>query len=133
MWFGAIAAAVLSCLVALLPGPVAAAGSERLAVKLTSYPIPQVALFVSPGGDDRQAGSIARPFRTVSAAIRAAAAGSTIVIRQGTYREALPDLTKPLTLQPFPGETVWLKGSRVVADWRKDGNAWRMGEAAPHF
>lgn len=134
MWNGAFAATLIAWwLAACLAGSAMAAEYERLTVKPTAYPVPQEAVFVSPHGDDRHAGTITRPFRTISAAIRAAAAGSTIVVRQGTYREALPDLTKRLTLQPFKGEAVWLKGSRVVADWVQDGDAWRMGPKAHVF
>ncbi|NNF80027.1 MAG: right-handed parallel beta-helix repeat-containing protein [Rhizobiales bacterium] len=116
-----------------LAGPAAATEHELLAVKSTSYPIPEGAVFVSAFGSDQNAGTITRPLRTVSAAITAASEGGTIVIRQGTYREALPDLSKRLTLQPFPGETVWLKGSMVAAGWVADGNAWRMLGRAHDF
>ena len=55
-------------------------------------------IFVAPNGHDEGPGTRAKPFGSVSAAIEAAPAGATIVIREGTYRESLPDLSKPLTL-----------------------------------
>ncbi len=116
-----------------LTGSGAAEGYQLLSVKSTNYAIPHNALFVSPEGSDQNPGSIARPLRTVSAAIIAAKDGASIVIRQGTYREALPDLSKRLTLQPFPRENVWLKGSLVAAGWVADGNAWRMRGRAHGF
>lgn len=35
----------------------------------TSYPVPSDAIVVSPGGDDRHAGTVASPLRTVAAAL----------------------------------------------------------------
>ncbi|MEQ8824557.1 MAG: right-handed parallel beta-helix repeat-containing protein [Filomicrobium sp.] len=97
-------------------------------VKDTNYAIPRAALFVAPNGSDRNRGTRKRPFRTVSAAINAAKPGSTIVIRAGTYRESLPDLSKRLTLQAYPNEKVWLKGSIVVRGWVREGRVWRKDD-----
>jgi len=80
---------------------------------------------VSPAGDDANSGAERAPFRTITRAIQVAPAGATIVIRAGTYREAVPAFTKPLTLQAYPHEQVWMKGSIVVPDWLMDGSAWR--------
>src|SRR5690606_32127662 len=83
----------------------------------TAYPIPSGALYVSPSGNDSHNGSAASPFRTVQRAVNAAPAGATIVLRQGEYREKVTITNKRLTLQPYPHEQVWLKGSDVVTGW----------------
>lgn len=105
--------------------PAAAVQYEPLVVRDTDYPIPPGAVFVATNGNDSNSGTQTSPLRTISAAIDVASDGDTIVIREGTYREALPDLSKRLTLQPYPHERVWLKGSLVVTRWVVDGNMWR--------
>jgi hypothetical protein len=61
----------------------------------------------------------------VSAAIRAARSGQTIVLRAGTYHEsvAIP-AGKRLTLQAYPGEAVWFDGTVPVTSWRRSGSTW---------
>ncbi|MBI1897314.1 MAG: DUF1565 domain-containing protein [Acidobacteria bacterium] len=54
--------------------------------------VPVVAVFaaefhVAVNGDDRNDGSSSRPFKTITAAARAAQAGDTITVHAGTYRE----------------------------------------------
>lgn len=88
------------------------------------YPVPDGALFVSPAGSDDAAGTKAAPLRTLGAAIRKAPSGATVVLRAGTYREASGVVRRRITIQPYPGERVELKGSVVVDDWRPRGEAW---------
>jgi parallel beta-helix repeat protein len=91
-----------------------------------SYPIPAGALFVSPSGSDGTAdGSLTRPYRTLQAAADASPSGATIVLRRGTYREQTTWFGKKLTVQPYPGEEVWLSGSVPVTGWVRDGSIWR--------
>jgi hypothetical protein len=94
-------------------------------LKDTNYPISNHALFVSVSGNDMNPGTQAMPLRTIQRAVSAAPAGGTIVIRQGEYREFVRITNKALTLQPFPHEQVWLKGSVLVTGWVPDGSAWR--------
>ncbi|MEM7426661.1 MAG: right-handed parallel beta-helix repeat-containing protein [Pseudomonadota bacterium] len=110
-----------------------ALAGERPELKDTSYPIPRGAVFVSTKGSDRNPGTRKRPLRSVGSAIPFTPEGGTIVIRGGTYRETLPDLAKRLTLQPYPHEKVWLKGSEIVEGWVRDGNAWRRNDWKPDF
>lgn len=91
----------------------------------TAYPIPDDALFVSPHGDDSASGGKNTPLRTVKAAVRAAHSGQTIVLRAGTYREKVGMIGKRLTIQPYPHERVWFKGSVVVRDWEAVGEVWQ--------
>jgi parallel beta-helix repeat protein len=103
-----------------------AEGFEVPTIKDTSYPIPPDAYFVSTTGSDANSGTETRPFRTITKAVQEAPPGATIVIFGGTYREAVPEIRKPLTLQPYPHQKVWLKGSIVVTGWVADGAAWRI-------
>jgi poly(beta-D-mannuronate) C5 epimerase len=91
----------------------------------TDYPVPPGAILVSPSGNDSAPGTAAQPLRTVTAAIARVPAGGTVVLRDGTYRETVGQVKKRVTLQPYPGEHVWLKGSLAVSSWSKAGKAWR--------
>ncbi len=94
-------------------GPVGAA-----AIGSASYSIPSTAVFVASDGRKNGRGTLASPFASIQDAIDAATSGSTIVIRGGSYDESvvIPQ-GKALTLQPYPGEAVWLDGSRAVSSW----------------
>ena len=106
---------------------------EQLVLKETNYLFPSDAVFVSTNGNDLGDGSRSNPLRTLSKAINFSSHGDTIVIRKGTYREALPDLSKRLTIQPYPRERVWLKGSRIVSGWVVDGKYWRKDNWTQKF
>ncbi len=104
----------------------AAAGTfETPTIIDTAYPVPPDAYFVAASGSDSAPGTEVAPFETVGHAIDVAPPNSTIVIRGGTYREPESEFFKPLTLQPYPHEQVWLKGSLVVTGWVADGPRWR--------
>jgi len=93
----------------------------------TEYPVPAGALFVDPAGPTAGKGSKASPFATLTAAIAAAPAGSTIVLREGEYHGSFViPRGKKLTIQSYPGEEVWLDGSREVTGWEKNGDRWRV-------
>jgi parallel beta-helix repeat protein len=100
----------------------AAAGTE---VGTTSYEVPSGALIVSVRGDDRAAGTVEAPLRTLTQAIARAQSGATIVLRKGTYHESvvIPD-NKRLTIQSWPNEQVWIDGSEMVRDWVQQGSVW---------
>lgn len=102
---------------------VPAAGAAPLGT--TAYPVPAGAKFVSLLGSDANAGTESAPWRTLAYAVKTAAAGSTIVLRAGTYRESVQFYAKTLTIQSYPNEAVWLSGSDVVTGWVADGSAWR--------
>jgi parallel beta-helix repeat protein len=105
------------------PAPVANRGSA--AVGTASYAVPSGALFVAPGGDDRSSGTQSAPLRSLTAAVARASARQTIVLRAGTYHEAVVvPFNKPLTIQAYPREAVWLDGSRVVSGWARSGSSW---------
>jgi parallel beta-helix repeat protein len=97
------------------------------------YSVPAGAKFVSPQGNDGNDGSEGRPWRTLGAAVQKSGAGTTIVLRGGTYRENVQVYRKALHIQSYPGEAVWLSGSDVVGGWVSDGGDWRRDNWTPSF
>lgn len=98
---------------------------DPTALHQTAYRIPRDAFFVAPNGNDANPGTRTAPWATLAYAVQAAPSGATIVLREGSYRTDKVTITKPLTLQPFPHEQVWIKGSLVVDEWVADGGTWR--------
>lgn len=91
----------------------------------TRYTVPKGAVFVAPGGSDGAAGTRAAPVASLARATALAPPGGTVVLRGGVYA-ASAAITKPVTVQAFPGEAVWLDGSRPVTGFVRDGGAWRV-------
>jgi chitodextrinase len=120
-----LAVSLSSLVVAGAPAPATASTTAPALIKDTAYPIPPGATFVSTSGSDANNGLQATPWRTVQHAVNATPSGGTVVIRGGTYRESVALSNKTLTLQAYPHEQVWLKGSVVVGSWVPDGTAWR--------
>ncbi|MCU1633299.1 MAG: wcoA, partial [Micrococcaceae bacterium] len=105
------------------PGAPASVGAAP--VGTTSYAVPEDALFVAGNGSDTARGNQDSPLKTIKAAIAQADSGQTIVIRGGSYREAVKiPAKKQITLQAFPQEEVWLDGSVPVLDFEPDGTAF---------
>ncbi len=99
--------------------------ASAIQIKDTSYPIPNNAYFVAPNGNDNNSGkSPAFPW-SVAKALKSAPTGSTIVFRGGHYHKATGKINKKLTLQAYPHEKPWLKGSIEVQGWVFDGGMWR--------
>ncbi|GLW10715.1 hypothetical protein Misp01_58430 [Microtetraspora sp. NBRC 13810] len=90
---------------------------------------------MAPTGNDANPGSREAPLRTAGAAVLKAVAGrmTTVVLRAGEYRERLGNVEAPVTLQPYPGEKVWFKGSREIPSSQlvADGDAWRLDDWNP--
>ncbi|PFG96184.1 parallel beta-helix repeat protein [Saccharopolyspora erythraea NRRL 2338] len=120
---------LMSCAPAKQAGPAGGTPPARLAV--TEYQAPPGSLFVATNGDDSAQGGETTPLRTLGEAVRRAPQGTTIVLREGTYRETVGLVGKKLTIQPYPRERVWLKGSRVISRWSASGNAWRHTDWDP--
>ena len=80
---------------------------------------------VSVNGSDSNDGSAGTPLRTISAAARLAQPGDTITVHEGTYRERVTPPrggesdSRRIVYQAAPGETVTIKGSEVVRDWKQ--------------
>ncbi len=88
---------------------------------------------VSLHGDDGNEGTGNKPFRTISAAARAAQAGDLITVHAGTYREQIApprggqSESRPIVYQAAPGEKVVIKGSEVAKGWEKVRNdTWKV-------
>lgn len=98
------------------------------AVGTADYHVPKHALFVAPSGSDRADGTRQSPLKTLKRAIDVAGANTTIVLRSGTYHESvvIPE-SRRVTIQPYPGETVWLDGSVQVTGWKQAGDHWAVG------
>lgn len=101
----------------------------------TAYSIPAGAKYVAvTGSDTAGTGTATAPYRTLAKAIASSASGTTIVLRRGSYHESVSiPSTKRLTIQSYPGEAVWLDGSRAVAApvydagrYRIDGYTWNF-------
>lgn len=105
-----------------------------------NYRIPSGAIFVSPSGNDSNAGTdVNAPKRTVRAAVESAPSWGTVVVRAGVYHEGEDSyrkgdsrktneeiaIYKPLTVQNYPNEEVWFDGSTKVTDWKKSGSTWQ--------
>jgi poly(beta-D-mannuronate) C5 epimerase len=91
----------------------------------TSYEIPDGALFVATNGNEIQSGSRAAPLRNIATAVNRAPEGTTIVVREGVYRETVGQINKRLILQPYPHEKVWISGSIEVTGWVTEPRGWR--------
>jgi parallel beta-helix repeat protein len=99
------------------------AGAEP--VGTTSYAVPDNAIFVDGSGSDNASGTQDSPLKTIKAAISQAESGQTVVLRGGSYHEAVKiPTTKRITLQAFPDEEVWLDGSVPVSGFEPDGGAF---------
>ena len=77
---------------------------------------------VSTAGSDHNAGTLWAPFRTIQHAADLAAAGDTVLIRGGVYRETVSPANSgapgaPITFAAYNGENVTVSGANVVAGW----------------
>ncbi|MEF2977723.1 right-handed parallel beta-helix repeat-containing protein [Subtercola sp. YIM 133946] len=102
-------------------------GKGSADVGTTAYAVPSNAIIVAvSGGSDSNAGTLAKPMKTVAAAIAKASSGQTIVLRAGAYHESVTvPAEKKLTIQSYPKEAVWFDGSSQVTSWTKSGSTWK--------
>lgn len=66
---------------------------------------PSSTIYVSTAGTTSGNGSQASPYQTITDAVQAASAGSTIIVEPGTYKEMVT-ITKPLTLESDPTQNA---------------------------
>jgi hypothetical protein len=82
-------------------------------------------------GDDRQAGTLQAPFRTISHAASIALPGDVITVHGGIYREWVsPERggtqTQRITYQAAAGEKAVISGAEPVSGWvRESGDVWK--------
>ena len=88
---------------------------------------------VAGNGNDANNGTAAKPFKTISAAARAAQPGDVITVHAGTYRERITPPrggesdSKRIVYRAARGEDVFIKGSEVVRSWKPfRGNVWKL-------
>src|SRR4051812_39572834 len=108
---------MVSYLLLLLIAAAVSATDATPSIADTNYAVPANAWFVAPNGDASQPGTTDAPLRTIAVAIDRAPSGTTLVIRKGVYRESVGSLNKVITLQAYPREQVWLKGSVELDGW----------------
>jgi hypothetical protein len=91
----------------------------------TKYAVPANAIFVATTGNDTGTGSASSPYRTIQKALNVSTDGQTVVVREGTYHEFLiMHRGRSTTLQSYPGEKVWLDGSRQLTEWNQTDGKW---------
>ena len=88
---------------------------------------------VSVSGNDKNDGSQANPFKTISAAAGVAMPGDVITVHAGVYRE---QITPPrggnseqerIVYQAAKGEQVEIKGSEIIKGWTKaENDTWTV-------
>ncbi|MFD1415219.1 DUF1565 domain-containing protein [Oceanobacillus jeddahense] len=76
------------------------------------------AIYVAVDGSDQNEGTLERPFQTIAKASLEAEAGTTVYIREGTYKEPLVvqhsgTKYKPITFQAYQGEKVIVDGENL--------------------
>ncbi|MBU9722344.1 MULTISPECIES: right-handed parallel beta-helix repeat-containing protein [Bacillaceae] len=88
--------------------------------------------FVSKQGSTQGKGTKEAPFLTISQAAEVAAAGDTVIVHEGEYREwvkpkfgGISDHRR-ITYQAAEGEKVIIKGSERIQSWEKvEGSIWK--------
>lgn len=112
MWRIGFVATLAASLVAGVGGPLLAA----------QYVVDQQ----HASADDGNAGTAARPLKTIGAALARVAPGDTTLVKAGIYREdvriaASGQPEQPITLKAAPGERVVVSGADPVTGWRQAG------------
>eukprot|EP01063_Lacrimia_lanifica_P037967 TRINITY_DN795_c0_g1_i1.p1 TRINITY_DN795_c0_g1~~TRINITY_DN795_c0_g1_i1.p1 ORF type:complete len:614 (+),score=130.99 TRINITY_DN795_c0_g1_i1:49-1890(+) len=87
--------------------------------------------YVSPNGDDANAGTLAAPFKTLQKCVDSAGAG-TCTLRGGRYPDSAV-VTAGVALQAYKGEDAIIDGSSVVAKkWTKTAPKSCIYRSAPY-
>ena len=100
----------------------------------------------TPGASDTNSGTAAKPLKTIQAGADRAEPGDTILVHAGTYREWVAPRRggiseqKRIVYKAAKGETVYIKGSDRITNWRKQpGGLWmasidnaRFGDYNPY-
>ncbi|MDQ2687750.1 MAG: DUF1565 domain-containing protein, partial [Armatimonadota bacterium] len=79
---------------------------------------------VSPTGSDANPGSSVKPFQTIDKAAQTAQAGDTVIVKAGTYREAVHlrhsgTAEAPITFVAQPLGSVTISGTDPLMGWTK--------------
>lgn len=78
--------------------------------------------YVSPLGADGNPGTLAQPFKTIQRGADAAAAGDSVVVRAGVYRETVRPPRSgaagaPVRFETYIGEQVTVSGADPISGW----------------
>ena len=93
--------------------------------------------YVAPSGDDANAGSNAKPFRTIQRAVASVKAGQTVLVRGGVYFErrisfaGAGTVAAPITFKAVPGERVVIDHGLRVPNWNLESGSVYKG--APDY
>ena len=79
---------------------------------------------VAPAGRDTNSGTAAQPFATIQKAADTALSGDTVLVKRGTYREAVHlhnsgTATAPIQFAADPPGSVLLTGADIVTGWTR--------------
>jgi parallel beta-helix repeat protein len=78
--------------------------------------------YVSPSGNDANAGSLSAPFRTITKGVSRLVPGDHLLVRGGTYNEAVSIWNKygtaaaPITVSAYPNEVAIIDGAGTTAN-----------------
>jgi hypothetical protein len=83
-------------------------------------------LYVSSGGNDKNAGSKKRPLKTIQKAVNLAKPGTTVYVRKGIYKEQVVIRKSglknaPIIIKAFPKEKATIDGKGVKVSWEYQG------------
>jgi hypothetical protein len=88
---------------------------------------------VSVKGNDTNDGSVIKPFKTISTAVKYAFPGDTITVHSGTYREWINPIrggesdSKRIVYRAAPGEKPEIKGSEIITGWKNEKKGvWKV-------
>lgn len=88
---------------------------------------------VAVNGNDNNGGSIAKPFKTITAASQVARPGDVITVHAGVYREQVSpphggsSEKDRIWYRAAKGEKVELKGSEIIKGWKRlDSSIWMV-------
>lgn len=122
--------------------------ADAAAALAAEYPAPYNAIFVATNGSDANDGSLEAPYATLAKAMKVVTPGRTIVFRGGVYRQGasaatganiggtyyFTNIPAGVTLQSYPGETVWFDGTKRVTSWKKISRThYRASWVTPDF
>lgn len=103
----------------------ACAGLLAASAACAAAPAEQRTTYVAKGGADSSPGTSSAPLRTIGAAVAKTPSGGRIIVGSGSYHESLTLVGKSdVTVMAASGASVWLDGSRVVSNWKQDGQRW---------
>jgi len=87
-----------------------------LCLLLTCSAVSAATYYVSPSGDDGDAGTLEAPFCTIGKATSVMQSGDRCLIHAGTYRETITPKTDLLTYGPYRDDRVEISGCDVVTE-----------------